>query len=260
MCGRNAFYPRPTADINRTINESGYDTTKALSLTDVQLLAPLMSADVVVIGEASYENRRWSIKPSLMDPNNRLIQEPFGTFEGSRTKHAVEAAIGALKTVVKLMPEYRKCRTANNESRFTDAIAAAKAAMQAYPTSVMARVCMAMAHVGSKAEPATIIAVTDEILKARPKDWHGIRFAEIGERRRGDTTKANNYLLDLFALDPSNVAVSEELIVALAQVKDYTRALEVIATAKASNPGQPFRIGRARFVLMMNSQSSIPAW
>jgi tetratricopeptide (TPR) repeat protein len=239
LCGRNAFYPRPTADINRTIADSGYDTTKALSLTDVQLLSPLMSADVVVIGEAAYENRKLVIRPSLMDPNDRRILEPFGEFIGNRPTLAANAVMRELRNVTKLMPEYRKCRSANNESRFNDAIASAKAAMAVYPTSVMARVCMAMAYVGSKAEPAAILSVTEDILKAQPKSWYGLRFAEIAERRRGDTTRANNLLLELFALDPGDIALSEELVVALAAQKDFPKALEVISQAKASNPGQP---------------------
>jgi tetratricopeptide (TPR) repeat protein len=96
-----------------------------------------------------------------------------------------------------------------------------------------------MAYEQLKVSPDSILTLANEILAANPTDFNGIRFSEHAERAKGNVSRANDLLVELLALEPQDVSLQEEVIRAYAEQKDFTRALEIVARAKASSPGQP---------------------
>jgi tetratricopeptide (TPR) repeat protein len=234
------FFPRPAADINRTLRESGYDTTTALHPADISVLAKYLSSDIVVYGDVRSENRQLLVTTRLMDPTDSRIQEPLATVSNARIKFAMDKALGdEIRPALRMLPEFKRCRNSWNQGDFRTAVAAADSALGLFPQSNMARVCKIMAFDGLKMPPDSTLLLVREVLASNPRDYFAIRFGEKAEREKGNVERANEMLIQLLAINPLDAVIQEELIRVFAGAGDWVKAQEFIEAAKAANPGHP---------------------
>ncbi len=233
------YFPVPYADIASQLGGSGFDPTKALTGWDQSLLAKLLSADVVLTGSVTSAPGRWTITTSLAVPTDHRVTQPLETITANRLTLAARNVLPVVTEALKAYPEFRKCWIAEGDKRHEDAVKAANAAIAAYPPSTMARICLAQALHNLKASPDSILTVTNYVLKVNPRDYFAIRFTEYAERDKGNTARADSLMIELLALNPTDVGLQEEVIRKFADSKNFAMALKIVADAKNSNPGAP---------------------
>ena len=120
-------------NIDATLQASGYDLTAALTEGDANLLAKQLRADEYIEGSidktaTGYKAEAWMV----MTFDQNMVQ-PLGTFEAAKLADVANQISKAYQAAHKVFDEVGKCRAANRESHYADALAAMSSGVAKYP-------------------------------------------------------------------------------------------------------------------------------
>ncbi|MGH7653350.1 MAG: tetratricopeptide repeat protein [Gemmatimonadaceae bacterium] len=232
------------ANIDATLQASGYDMTAALTEGDANLLAKQLRADFYIEGTINkaasgtgYTSDAWMVM--TFDQNQ---VQPLGTFTAAKLGDIANQISKAFQTANKVNDEVQKCRTDRREDKSADAMAVAASGISKYPKSTLLRICEMQSMVDSKKPPADLLKVAQEILQLDPKSKFALQ-AEVDaydQLSATDSTykdKKMGALAQLLAADPTNTKLQQTVTYELAAAGKYDVALKIIKKAVEDNPG-----------------------
>jgi tetratricopeptide (TPR) repeat protein len=227
------------ANIDATLQASGYDMTAALTEGDANLLAKQLRADEYIEGSINknaagngYTGEAWMV---LTFDQNQV--QPLGTFDAPKVNDVANQISKAYQAAHKVYDEVQKCRSARRENKFADAMTAATSGIAKYPKSTLLRICE-MATMNDQKKPAAdVLKVASEILTIDPKSKPALEAQVDAYDKLGDKDKKINALASLLAADPTNTKLQQTVTYELAAAGKYDVALKIISKAVADNPG-----------------------
>ncbi|GAC1683272.1 MAG: hypothetical protein NVS9B3_01120 [Gemmatimonadaceae bacterium] len=259
--GRN-LYIVPRGDVFKTLEASGYSTTEALTDNDAKELAKLLRADEIVAGTVTKTSTGFRVEPRLTLARDAALSQPLGTFDVGKPGDAAGRTVRALAEARKQLDGNRKCENALRASDTKTAIAEANAAIAAFPSATLARLCLATAYRQLKYPSDSVLRVTNEVIRLDPKSRLALAFASeeyqklatrpgLGDAERGPLEQKNiETLLALYNADPSNTTIAEEVAKAIARSGKPETALPLLDQILKDNPGDP-RFLRLQYSLLL---------
>jgi tetratricopeptide (TPR) repeat protein len=227
------------ANIDATLQASGYDLTAALTEGDANLLAKTMRADFYIEGTINknaagtgFTSEAWMV---LTYDQNQV--QPLGTFDGNKVGDVASQISKAFQAANKVYKESKDCRAARRENRYADAMTAATSGIAKYPKSTILRVCEMATLVDQKKPPADVLKLAAEILTIDPKSKVALQAEVDAYDQLGDKDKKIETLSALLAADPTNVKLQQTVVYEYAQSGKYDIGLKVIKQAVEANPG-----------------------
>ena len=227
------------ANIDATLQASGYDMTAALSEDDANLLAKQLRADEYIEGTVNkpasgpgYTAEAWMV----MTYDKNQVQ-PLGTFSAAKTADIAKEISKSFQTAQKVFDDVKKCRAARREDKGGDAMNIAASGITKYPKSTLLRICEMQAMVDSKKPPADLLKVAQDILQLDPKSKLALQAEVDAYDQLGDKDKKIETLANLLAADPSNTKLQQTVTYELAAAGKYDVALKIISKAVEDNPG-----------------------
>jgi tetratricopeptide (TPR) repeat protein len=225
------------ANIDATLQASGYDLTSALTAGDANLLAKQLRADFYIEGSidktaTGYHGEAWMTL--TYDPN---LLQPLGAFDGAKLVDVANQISKAFQTAHKVWDETKKCRSTRRESKYADAMAAATGGISRYPKSTILRICEMAVMVDQKKPPADILKISTEILAIDPKSKTAMQAQADAYDQLGDKDKKVATLVNLLASDPTNSKLQQTVTFELAASGKYGDAIKIVRKAVEDNPG-----------------------
>ena len=227
------------ANIDATLQASGYDMTAALTEGDANLLAKQLRADEYIEGTidkaasgTGYTGTAWMV---LTFDQNQV--QPLGTFTAAKLGDVANQISKAYQAAHKVYDEVQKCRSARRENKYADALSAATAGISKFPKSTLLRICEMATLVDEKKPAADVLKVADEILAIDPKNKVALEAQVDAYDQMGNKDKKIETLTNLLAADPTNAKLQQTVVYELAASGKYDVAKKIISKAVDDNPG-----------------------
>jgi tetratricopeptide (TPR) repeat protein len=257
----------PRNDIRSTLEASGYPPDEPVAPTDAKNLGQLLRADEYLDGNVTKTSSGFKYEMRLVLVRDITLAQPLPAVEAGNLVLTSSLLSKELQAARKQLEGEKKCVAAGREQKYDDAIAAARAAIAAYPRATIARVCLAQTFNSMKAPSDSIIRVADEILAIDPVSRPGLSLAgaAYADRKkaaiavRDEALKAND--LDkvtaagklvqeaedkaiqswtrLITLDPTNTRMVDDVVRQIAASANPRIAKPIIDTVVKQNPGDP---------------------
>jgi hypothetical protein len=234
------LYAITKANINNTLEASGYRPDSALNASDLMELSKQLSGDQVLDGTVNKAGNGVHVEARLLiKANSQVLVQPLPPIDGKDAGDAAKSLEKSLVDAQKALPAYRKCsndlRAANYDLAATDA----RAGLTLYPNSTFARLCLMSAFTLGKGSPDSIISAANAVLAVDPASMLALTNLVEAYSAKGDKDKSIEFQLKVYRADPANTAIVTDIIQKLAQSGAPDKALPMIDSLLLNNPGDP---------------------
>ena len=242
------FPPRPgqlrivkQEEINNALTGSGYPADSAITTTDLRDLGKQMGADESMEGtvkrtaQGVEARARFYMLSNVAAPEVLpVVIEKDGASVGRKI---AELYVQARKE----LPEYEKCKNAIIAGQLPQAVVAANAALEQFDKGVLPRACLLTAYQKmyeqKKIALDSVMRVANEIVSIDPENEIAIGQLVDAYRARGDTAKAVEMSMKLYALNPNNMQTARGIVDFVASVGAPDKALTIVEDMMKNNPG-----------------------
>lgn len=241
------------------LEQSGYPATEQLARTDENSLAKFLRADEYVRGSVTREDDgQYRIDAQLVLSRDVSLTQPLPPVRGLRADRTAWLLVRPLQDARRQLENEKKCRDHAVNDRFAQAIAEADEAIAAYPNATLVRYCKLNVLVRQGASPEQQIALADEILAIDPNSRAALAVSADAQQALGNVDKANELLVRLLAGEPTNAALANRVVDALAASRQYDVAKDIVLRAVEDNPGDISLI-RLKFLILTAAGDYKPA-
>jgi tetratricopeptide (TPR) repeat protein len=224
--------------INNTLEASGYRPDSALNSSDLMELAKQVHGDFVLDGKINKTASGVHLESRILTrTGQQTLAQPLTPIDGKDAGDVAKQVERQISDALKSMPAYKACANDLRAQKYDQAIVDARKGIAAYPNSTLNRLCILSAYSYQKASPDSIIAIADQILAQDPTSMIALSNAADAYSTKGDKEKAVEYNIRIWRADPSNQAVIESIITSLVNSGAPEKALPIIDTLLAQNPG-----------------------
>ncbi len=243
-------YVLPKADINTTLEASGFPTVEPLQAHDARALANLMRADEYVTGSVVKTATGVKMEAALVLARDNALVQPLGVFDGANMNAAAGLVSKELKEARKQLDFEKKCVNSVRDGKLDAAADFAKQGVVAYPKATLARVCLANVMSQQKATPDQMLKIAREITDLDPKNRFGLQFLANAFRALNQPDSAVRAMTTLLSTDPTNPRLQKDVVEAIAQLANPRVARPIVDSAVALNPGDPDLL-RLRWLILL---------
>lgn len=263
------FFPQPAVragslrivkqeEINTSLTGSGYPADSAITTTDLRDLGRGMGANESMEGTIRRTAEGVEVKARFYVLSNISAPEVLPTViekdAGAAGRKVAEIYVQARKE----LPEYEKCKNAIIANQLDQAIAAANAALVQYDKGVLPRACLLTAYqkmVEQKKMPIdSVMRVATEMLAIDPENEIAIGQLVDAYRLKGDTARAIEMSMKLYALNPANTQTAQGIVDVIASYGAPEKALLIVEDMMKNNPGDAAIIETQWKLLQATSQ------
>ena len=229
----------PKERINPYLESSGFPTTEALAVHDAKALAGIMRADEYTACAITKTPTGYKAEAELVLTKDISARQPLGSVESPKMGDAFKGLSTELKEARKQLDGESKCSNFARAKQYPEAIAAAKAAIVAYPKATLARICELSVLDASGAKPEEVLAVAREIVALDPRNSPALkqRVTQFQKLKMDDSVGVA--LVRLLGTDPTNSVLAQQVIATLLEMKNVDFAGPIVDTALVNNPGDP---------------------
>jgi len=248
----------PKADINNSLQSSGYSTTEALAPGDAKALATLVRAAQYVDGSVTRTPSGYRIDARLVlarDMNRGQVLPPA---EGAKLDDAAGKVAVAIKAARRQLPAEEQCHNNSSQGKYQEAIAAGRAELQRNPGANLVAVCLAQAYARAKMDDSAI-AVAERVRTTDPRNTTALRLlVEVYQAKRDP--KGLDALAALAAADPTNIRQIQDVVNEFGKAGQPQRAIPLVRDLLATNPGDPQLLSLAWLVYLnaKDFQAAVP--
>jgi len=238
----------PKADINNSLQSSGYSTTEALAPGDAKALASLVRAAQYLDGSVTKTPTGYKIDGRLVLSRDMTRGQVLPTAQAARLDDAANQIAKAIKAARAQVPAEEQCHNNSSQGKYLEAIAAARAELQKNANANIVGVCLAQAYARAKMEDSAV-AVADRIRTNDPRNITALRLLAEIYRGRKDP-KLLEVLPALAAADPTNMRQIQDVINTLGEAGQPQLAVPLIRDLLINNPGDPQLLSLAWLVYL----------
>jgi tetratricopeptide (TPR) repeat protein len=234
------LYIVPWSDIKNTLEASGYSSTEPLNPNDTKQLATLIRADEYLEGTITRENGELSADLDMYITRGSEGQvQPLDKVSGARAGDLARAVTRQVEEARKQIQHVNACFLSWRQNKHAEALAAAKKAIDVYPKSSMARVCILEVYNTQKLGADSIIKASEAILAIHPDNRRALAMVADAYNEKKDEEKYIGTLTKLLAANPTDVRLQERVVRALGESGKAGMAKPIIDEAVKQNPGDP---------------------
>ena len=242
------FPPRPGQlrvvkqdEINNSLTGSGYPADSAITTTDLRDLGKGMGADESMEGTVKRTAQGVEARARFYVLSNIDAPEVLPVVVEKDAAAAGRKIAELYVQARKELPDYERCKNALIQNQPEQAIVAANAAMVQYNQGVLPRACLLTAYqklYEQKKMPLdSVMRVANEIITIHPENEIAISQLVDAYRERGDTAKAIEMSMRLYALNPANMPRAQSIVNVIAAYGAPDKALTIVDDMMKNNPG-----------------------
>lgn len=245
--------------LTELLEQSGYPSNEQLARSDENALAKFQRADEYIRGNITQEaDGQWRLDAQLVLTRDLTLVQPLPSVRGPRPDRAARALLRALNEARDQLPAEKRCMDHARNQRYDQAIAEADKAVATYPQATLVRYCKLEVLRAQNAPADAQTTLSEEILAIDPNSRKALAVAADAYQAAGNTEKANEYLVRLLAAEPTNAALAQRVVDALAASRQYDVAKRIVDQAVTDNPGD-IGLMKLRFLILASSGDYLPA-
>jgi tetratricopeptide (TPR) repeat protein len=249
----------PKADINNSLQSSGYPTNDALAPSDAKALATLVRAPQYLEGTVTKTPAGYKIDSRLIISRDMTKGQALPSAQGAKLDDAANQVAKAIKDARRQLPAEEQCHNNVAQGKYQEAVAAARQGLNGYPTANIVGVCLAEAYNALKMQDS-VVAVSERVASNDPRNIPALRMLAEAYRARNDTTKRLEVLGRLAAADPTNIRLLQDVVNEYAAMGHAQQAVPLVRDLLQNNPGDPQLLNLAWLVYLNAARSdSVPA-
>ncbi len=230
----------PWSDIKNTLEASGYSSTEPLNPNDTKQLATLIRAAEYIEGTIARENGELSADLDMYLTRGTEGQvQPLAKVNGARAGDVARGIAKQVEEARKQLPHVDACMLSWRQNKYAEALAAARKAIEAYPKSSLARLCMLEVYNSQKLGVDSIISAAEAVIAIHAENRRALAMVADGYNEKKMEEKYIEALTKLLANNPTDVRLQERVVNALAASGKAQMARPIIDEAVKQNPGDP---------------------
>ena len=227
------------SDIDNALEQSGYSKTEPLNPNDAKQLANLIRAEEYVEGTINKTDAGYEFVGHYMLVRGDGMVQPLPRVNGARIGDVIKGVSNAIEDARKPVEEVKNCILKWRQNQYPGAMADASKGVREYPQSVMARVCHLEIANSQKQGADSIIRIGEEITKLHPENRRALLLlAQAYDEKKMDE-KYISALTTLLSADPTNTAMIQRTVEAIARTGQFAVAKPIIDEAVKQSPGDP---------------------
>ena len=232
-------------ELNVVLEASGFPTTEPLQPHDAKALATQVRADEYIYGTATKTATGFRLEPYLVLARDNTLIQPLGVHEGANLTAAATSASKELKEARKQIDAEKACVASAREKKYSEAKAAARAGIAAYPKATLARICLGRVFLDQKTTDTTmaigdsLLPVAREVVAIDPRSRPGLELLATAYQDLKMSDSMIVTLTRLLQYNPGDGALQTRVIEIIANEANPSVALPIINEAVAANPGDP---------------------
>jgi tetratricopeptide (TPR) repeat protein len=242
----------PKTDINNALTSSGYSTTEALAPGDAKALATLVRAPQYLEGTVAKTPTGYKLDTRLIISRDMTRGQALPTVQAAKLDDAASQVAKAIKDARRQLAGEETCHNDVAQSKYQEAVAAARGAMNGYPNANIAAACLVDAYSALKMDDS-VIAVSERITASDPRNLVALRRLAETYRAKNDTTKELDVLGRLAAADPTNIKLIQDVVGEYGQMGRAQQAVPLVRDLLQNNPGDPQLLNLA-WVVYLNAK------
>ena len=228
----------PKADINNSLQSSGYSTTEALATGDAKALASLVRAPQYLEGTVTKTPTGFKIDSRLIISRDMTKGQVLPSAQAAKLDDAAGQVAKAIKDARRQLPAEETCHNNVVQGKNQEAVTAARQALTTYPNANIVAVCLAEAYSALKQQDS-VLAVAERVRANDARNIPALKMLAEAYAARNDTTKRLDVLASLAAADPTNIRLIQDVVAEFAIMKRADKAIPLVRDLLQNNPGDP---------------------
>jgi tetratricopeptide (TPR) repeat protein len=232
-----ALWVVPESTITDYLIRAGYPADQPLSTADNRQLARSFGAEELLNGVVTMTSTGgYRVQAAWSLSTRDDMVQPLPAVEATKISDVARLVAREFQTARKQVESVQRCVTLARARNYTGALAEARKAIDAYPRSVLGRVCIANIYDQQKLGADSMLRISNEILALHPENARALAFAAdaYGEKKMVD--EQTRTLEQLARVEPSNRRARLALINVYAARDQLDRAKQLIDTLVAAEP------------------------
>jgi tetratricopeptide (TPR) repeat protein len=223
-------------DVTDAVWRAGFNPDSMYALAGIRALARVMRADEIVLGEAARNGHMATISGELVLTRDEELRQPLPAVSAPSLDSAATLFARALQAGRAQMTNQRRCENALHEGDGRRAVATAREAVNAYPRSTVARMCLVWALAQTQAQASEILSVSKQILAIDSNSVHAIEYAAMELDSLHQRDEAARMWLRLARSDTANLDLAVRVAFALSDGGNTKVAEEFTTRLAAAHP------------------------
>jgi tetratricopeptide (TPR) repeat protein len=223
-------------DIHESMTLSSLSADTALSLMDLRQQGEFFRADELVLGTAERTPAGVRLEAQLVLWRDPRMRQPIPAVTSNSFDRAIDQLALRINEARAQLKFQRRCENFLRDGKGTQAVAAAREAIAAYPRSTLARTCLIFAHRAMMAPATEMLDEAQRILAIDSMSAHALEAAAeaLDTLKRRD--EAADMWLRLAATDSTNLELVERVVWSMAEGGNSRRAEPLIVRVSDANP------------------------
>ena len=239
----------PKADINNSLQSSGYSTTEALAPGDAKALATLVRAPQYLEGTVTKTPTGYKIDSRMIISRDMNKAQVLPSAQGAKLDDAASQVARAIQDARRQLPAEETCHNDVAQGKYQEGVAAARKGLGENPKANILGVCLAEAY-NSLKMPDSVIAVAERVRATDPRNTPALRMLAETYRAKNDTPKLLEVLGALAAADPTNIRLIQDVVNEYAKMGHAQDAIPLVRDLLQNNPGDPALLNLAWLVYL----------
>jgi tetratricopeptide (TPR) repeat protein len=229
----------PKAKLCEALGQSGFPCNGLLDDQQARQLARFLQVHAYVTGSFVKNGNALTAEVQMIDIGSSGIAGRFTATNGNPGTAAVLAEEIAQKiaTTVRLSEQIRACNDDRKKGQFARARADAQKALAIDPNSPAAWLCIATIYEAQRMPLDSIIAASQHALQGDSLNAAALENLARAYQQKGDSLKALEAFIKQLQGEPRNTQKRLAIAQQLRQMKQYTRAIELLDEGLKVQPG-----------------------
>lgn len=214
----------PESTVTEYLVQAGYPAEQPLSNAETRQLASSFRAEEVLNGVVRKTPTGYRVQAAWSLSARDDMVQPLPAVEAAKISDVAKLVAREFQAARKQVESVQRCVSLARARNYTGALAEARKAIEAYPQSVLGRVCIANVYDQQKLGPDSMLRISDEILGIHPENARALAFAADAYQAKGLIQDQMRMLFRLVAAEPSNRRARLALVNVLASLKEWDTA------------------------------------
>ena len=219
-----ALWVVPESTITEYLIKAGYPAEQWLSNAESHQLASDFRAEEALNGVVRKTPTGYRVQASWSLSARDDMVQPLPAVEAAKISDVAKLVTREFQAARKQVESVQRCVNLARARNYTGALAEARKAIDAYPQSVLGRVCIANVYDQQKLGPDSMLRISEEILRIDPENARALAFAADAYQAKGLIQDQMRMLFGLVAAEPSNRRARLALVNVLASLKAWDTA------------------------------------